>query len=338
MKKKVFDTFFLRRMKMQFLVREVQMEDKEGLLELAQHFPLCSLPKAEDKLIKKIQISRKSFEKSLSKTKRNYLFVLEDKKSGKIIGSSQILSYFGEDLSLCYALEKKGEKSYLSLNTVQIGRHQIGGLIMHPDYRKSQDFLGLQIGLVRFLYIKTFPEDFSSTIEVSLTAPVDGQNNTFWEETGYKYLNFNYSSALKIFQKNRLYFFSLFPKNLQIDLDTLSSKAKQYLTEVHPQTLPAYKGLLKIGFSKTKYHHVLDGGIYLKAQWDQLPFLKKGKRLLIKQGQVNHPSRFILSQQTKQGFFCWQTEGEIKDQNLLIKPFPPYFEEEKPTLVLTFPF
>ena len=323
---------------MQFLIREADFKDREGLLDLAQCFPLCSLPNSKSKLEKKIQISKKSFKQTLPKEDRNYLFVLEDKQEKKIIGSSQILSYFGPNQSLCYFLEEKEGKYHLKLDRIKTGRHQIGGLILHPDYRRSQAALGLQIGLVRFLYIKAFPKEFSSIIEVSLTAPIHKKKNYFWEEIGQKYLKMNYPLALKSFQNSRPQFFSLFPKDLKINLSRLSSKAKSYLEQVHPQTLPVYKGLLKRGFYKTKRYHVLDGGIYLETPWNKLSFLKKTKKPFLKKEKGSKDSFFLLSQQTKQGFFCGQIKGTIKNQNLLIKTFPNEFEEGKKALVLKFPF
>ena len=307
-------------------------------MDLARYFPLCSLPNSRSKLEKKIQISQESFKQTLPEEDRNYLFVLEDKQEKKIIGSSQILSYFGANQSLCYFLEEKEKELYLKLDSIKTGRHQIGGLILHPDYRRSQAALGLQIGLVRFLYIKTFPQEFSSIIEVSLTAPIHKGKNHFWEETGQKHLKMDYSLALKNFQDNRPQFFSLFPENLKISFSQLSSKAKNYLKQVHPQTLPVYKGLLKRGFYKTKHYHVLDGGIYLEVHWDKLSFLKKTKKPFLKKEAGDKASCFLLSQQTKQGFFCCQIRGIIKNRYLLVKTFPKEFEEGKQALVLKFPF
>ena len=322
---------------MKFFIREANFKDRDCLLNLAKTFPLCSLPDNKSKLEEKIQTSKDSFNQMLPKKERNYIFVLEGKKEKKVIGSSQIMSYFGKNKSLCYIFKEKEGKNYLKLKTIKTGRHQIGGLILHPDYRNSPEKLGLQIGLVRFLYIKNFPKKFSPLIEVSLTTPIHGTKNHFWEETGSKHLKMNYNSSLKSFQKNRLQFFSLFPKDLTIDLNKLSSKAKNYLKQVHPQTLPVYKGLLKRGFCKTKHHHVVDGGIYLEAFWKKLSFLKKAKHIFIKKDKsIKDFASFLLSQQTKKGFFCTQVKGKIKKDFFLIKNFPLGFEAGKKAWV--FPF
>ncbi len=324
---------------MRFFIREGDFKDRDDLLKLARFFPLCSLPDNKSKLEKKIQISKESFKHILPKEQRNYLFVLEDRKVKKVIGSSQILSYFGGNRSFCYFLKKKAGKSYLKLKTIKTGRHQIGGLILHPDYRRFPEKLGLQISAGRFLYIKALSKEFSNTIEVSLTSPINKKENGFWEETGSQYLKMSYSSALKVFQKNRVEFFSLFPKNLEFELDKLSSKAKHCLKQVHPQTLPVYKGLLKKGFHKTKHHHALDGGIYLEAKQKDISFLKKAQKKILKQAiTVKKPSSFLISQNTNKGFICAQAKGESQKGTLFLKKLPPNFKDNEKAFILKFPF
>ena len=321
--------------KTHFILREANFKDKKDLLGLAQHFPLCSLPKGLVELKKKIQISQESFSQKRPIKKRNYLFVLEDKRNRKVIGSSQILPYFGE--SLCYHLKKN--KKHLALGWIPKGCQQIGGLILDPKYRKSKHLLGLQIGAVRFLYMRSFPKKFSDTLEVSLTAPIQNERNFFWEETGLKTLKLSYPEAFKIFQENRFHFFSLFPKRLQFDLQNLSPKARKCLTKVHPQTEPVYKGLLKRGFQKTKYYHVLDGGVYLSAEWKKLPFLKTIKKTFIKKAKkISGSQFFLICQQTKKGFISCLISGKWEKGKLLTGNVIKGFSEEQPVLALDFPF
>ena len=322
---------------MHFIIRSVDFRDREGLLDLRRQFPLCSLPDNKSELDKKIQTSKESFSQSLPKEKRNYIFVLEDKKEKKVIGSSQILSYFGPKRTLCYFLKETKRNPCLQLARIKKGLSQIGGLILHKDYRKSSDFLGLQISAVRFLYIQTFPKEFSPVIEVSLTAPFKGKANHFWTETGSKHLKMSYYSALKNLQKDRVRFLSLFPKNLKIFLNQISPEAKSCMNQVHPQTFPVYKGLLKRGFSKAKRYHIIDGGIYLEAPWKTLSFSKKAKKHHLKKEKGLKGSSFLLSQQTEQGFFCARIQGKATKQILQSSSFPKEFEEGEKSLALPFP-
>lgn len=322
---------------MRFLIRPADFKDREDLLILARQFPLCSLPPHKSRLEKKIEISRESFEHKLPKKNRNYIFVLEDKKEKKVIGSSQILSYFGKNQSLCYFIKKTAGQRYLQLKRMKAGRHQIGGLILHSDYRKSKALLGLQISMVRFLYIKSFPKEFSPLIEVSLTAPIKNRENDFWRETGQKHLKMSYAEALKNFQADRPLFLSRFPKNLTIKLNALGPKAQSCMEQVHPQTAPVYKGLVKRGFYKTKHYHVMDGGIYLEALWKELTFLKKAKRGVLKKETAQDFFPILLSQSVGKDFFCFQIEGRMKNRKWFVKKIPKGFEEGRPALALPFP-
>ena len=320
---------------MRYFIREINFKDIPDILNLTQDFPICNLPSQKSQLEKKIQISKQSFNKSLKAYQRNYIFVLEDLKEKKVIASSQILSYFGPNRSVCYFLEKSGD--HLIIKEIKKGRHQIGGLILKSQYRKSKELLGLQIGLARFLYIKSFPKDFSKKIEVSLTAPIQKASNPFWKETGRKFLNKNYLSALKDFQKNRIEFLKAFPKNLKVEIKSLSPKAQLCLNKVHPQTLPVYKGLLKRGFHKSPYYHLLDGGIYLEADWIKLPFLKKAQKCFIQYKNSLQAEDYFIAQQTQKGFICNKLKAQkIKNQLLMKKN--KQFVEGKPALALKFPF
>ena len=323
---------------MRFLVREADFQDRVGLLALAQHFPLCSLPREKTLLERQISISKESFAKTIPARERNYLFVLEDRQKKAIIGSSQILSYFGLCRPLCWFHTGAKQNPCLILKRARTGRHQLGGLILRPEYRHSKESLGLQIAFARFLYIKTYPKQFSPKIEVSLTASVHKTKNSFWKETGQKQAKISYSSAFKHFQKNRSSFPSLFPEQLKINLTALSNTAQAYLKQVHPQTLPVYKGLLKRGFYKTNRHHILDGGIYLEAVWKNLPFLKKTKLRFIKKAvAVPKTKSILMAQQTKHGFICCRIKGAEHGQRLFVSKRLSLIKEGK-ALCLNFPF
>ena len=316
-----------------YTIREVDFKDIPDLLKLTRCFPLCSLPSKTSQLEAKIQTSKKSFNKTLNPFKRNYIFVLEDRQKKQVIGSSQILSYFADQRSLCYFLNK----DHLQIRLVKKGRHQLGGLILSPEYRKSKQLLGLQIGMVRFLYIKYFPKDFSKKVEVSLTPPLRNKASDFWRETGELLIKKNYFLARLAFQKDRKKFFQAFPKKWTVPLKSLSLLAKIGLNQVHPQTLPIYKGLLKRGFYKTQTYHLLDGGLYLEAYWGKLPFLKKSQSLKLHYKKAFRGEDYMLAQNTKAGFICIRLKAQKEGKTLIVKK-NPLLEEGKIVLSLKFPF
>lgn len=303
---------------MNSIIRQGNRKDIPQLIELAKSFPLCNLPEDKKQLIEVIEKSDLSFKKSINK---RYLFVLE--LEGKIIGSSQILSYQSENYPY-FLLNEKGPFPSLQLVTNKKGQTQLGGLILHTKYRASLKKWGRQIGLFRFLYIAENPELFTEKIEVSLTAPLQ-ENNTFWNFMNFTNLPKSYSNALSLYKQNPSKFFSLFPKSKNIHLKDLMKECKSSIKKVHPATLPVYKGLLKLGFKKVLRHHVLDGGLFLEGKRSNLPILKQSQKVFLKKGQPEKESFYLWGQETAEGFSGGLIKGEIKEDIFFLKTLPSHF-------------
>ena len=281
---------------MNYLIRPAEQKDLSDLLKLSRAFPLYNLPKNKKLLKEKLELSEQSFQKKQASFKRNYLFVLEDLKSKKLIASSQIISFFNKNYSYCYFLEKNKNSASLKLFSRESKRQQLGGLILEKSYRKSKEQLGLQISLARFLYIKQNERDFSKKIEVSLTGPFQNKDNPFWMETGAKYVKKNYLQVLEMYRKDPSSFLKKLPKNFEIPIQSLSKKAQLTLEKVHPETWSAYKGLLKRGFKTKSCYHLLDGGIYLESQTKNLVKpIQKLKLQFLKEGKKKNLSFFLIS-------------------------------------------
>ena len=330
---------------MGFLLREANFQDLDSLRKLAGLFPLCSLPEEESQIEEKIKISRDSFRRKRPKEKRNFLFILEDLSLKKAIGSSQILSFYGKEKRPFFLIDRGAEGDFLRLAESAEGRHQLGGLILHPDYRSSPERLGIQLGGIRMLYIGAFPEEFSSILEVSLTAPFERAGgrlkNYFCEEAVKPLIHEDYNSVIQLLRKEGAAFFSRFPKGIKIPLDSLSSKAKEALSGTRRETIPVYKGLLKMGFRETPRRHCADGGMYLEGRFSEVPLLRGVRRVWFKKPGREFweepaqapppPSRFLWGQQgflesageSGGGFFGGKAEGILKGGIFYLKNIPP---------------
>jgi len=306
-------------------MREVQIKDLDSLLQLSRSFSLYNLSNNKLLLKKKIEISQKSFLKKISAFKRNYCFILEDLKLKKIIGSSQILSFSGQQYSHCYLWKK--DSSFLELTQVKTKRHQLGGLILEKAYRASPESLGFQIGVGRFLYVKLHAKDFFDFFEASLTSPFQEKNQPFWLETGAKYLKQDYPQALRTYRDNYSFFIKHLPENLKVSISSLSPPAQSCLSLVHPKTLPAYKGLLKKNFYPRRRHHLLDGAIYLENKG--FTFLRKIKKYRLKFENKIQGFYFLMGQKTKKGFICSKVQAQKQGQFLKITKTPFFTEGEE---------
>ena len=321
------------------LIRPAQKKDLADLLKLSCSFPLYNLPKNKKLLKQKLEISEKSFQKKLPLFERNYVFVLEDLKLQQVIGSSQILSFSRKNRSYRYLFKKDPDR--LKLVSVQQKRQQIGGLVLNQNHRGSKEKLGLQLSLSRFLYMKKNEADFYKTLEVSLTGPFQKKENPFWQETGAKHLKQDYLQALEFYRRDPSAFLKKLPKELEINLESLSEKARLCLRAVHPQTLKAYQGLLKRGFKPTGCHHLLDGAIYLESKASRL--LKKIQKLelsfaKLKPEQPNSetkPAYFLIGKAGQNKFLAGKVKGEQKGRILKIEK-NSLFKEGETVLSLAF--
>ncbi len=327
---------------MSFLLREAGFQDIPHLRDLAGLFPLCSLPEEESQLEEKITISRDSFRKKLPAEKRNFLFVLEDMSLGEAVGSSQILSAYGREAHPFFVIEpEEGESGkILRLAPGGEGRHQLGGLILHPNYRASPERLGLQLGGVRLLYVGAFPEEFSPVLDVSLTAPFVQEErgrlrSFFYEEAGRPFVDESYAGAIRLLRREGGEFFSRFPRGIKIPMSKLSPRAREALGAAHSETAPACKGLLKMGFRKTPRRHCLDGGIYLEGQAAEIPLAGGARHVRLEKPEEGFwrespPRAYLWGQNLKTGFAGGRAEGLLKGGALFLKDIPPCLSPGEP--------
>src|SRR5687768_3400263 len=130
------------------VMRPVTPDDLDQLLELTSltGFGLTTLPHDRDLLRRRIRASERGFEQvdDASPKGETYLFVMEDLKTGKIVGTSGIVSKVGGfDPFYAYKIESsviqsemlnvRKEVKTLHLVLEHNGPCEIGSLFLHPD-------------------------------------------------------------------------------------------------------------------------------------------------------------------------------------------------------------
>ena len=79
-----------------YLIRDVLKSDLPGLKKLAHELDTVNLPNDERELTSIIEKSARSFDGRIREVfEREYLFVMEEPRSGKVVGSSLIISQHG---------------------------------------------------------------------------------------------------------------------------------------------------------------------------------------------------------------------------------------------------
>ena len=194
---------------MNFLVRPVKMEDKDRLLGLARQFSLFNLPNNEKKISEKIDLSLQSFAGKVSKEESNYVFVCEDIENNWVVGSSQIKSKHGSEKNPTYSFKLSKKEMFskslgvgfihqvLKLKVTTEGPTELGGLVVHRDYRSRPEKVGKLTSLSRFVYIAKNPGLFNKELHSEMAPPLTKEGrNEFWESLGRRFTGMPYWLSL----------------------------------------------------------------------------------------------------------------------------------------------
>ncbi len=262
-----------------YILRSASLDDLDDLYDLSQLMLFINLPPDKEILKSKIESSIKAFTKPSKKLWENYyLFVLEDTKAQRIVGTSMIHAQHGTENEPHYFFTVSQENKFsASLNTGFIhgtlklgldtnGPSEIGGLILDPECRKSEKKLGKQLSFIRFLYMGMHPELFKDTIHSELMPPFDNEGHApLWEAIGRRFLNLEYHEADMLSRSNKEFILSLFPSDT-IYMTLLPIEARNAIGKVGEETAPVKRMLESIGFKYTNEVDPFDGGPHYRAK------------------------------------------------------------------------
>lgn len=293
-----------------YILRSASLNDLDDLYELSQLVLFINLPPDKSIIQNKIESSMEAFTKPSKKLWKNYyLFVLEDIKAKKIIGASMIHAQHGtEDEPHYYFSVSQEHKFSQVLNTGFIhgtlklgletdGPTEIGGLILDPDFRKSDKKLGKQLSFVRFLYMGMHPERFKKIIHSELMPPFDAEGRSpLWEAIGRRFLNMEYHEADILARSNKEFILNLFPADT-IYMTLLPIEARNAVGKVGEQTISVKKMIESIGFKYVNEVDPFDGGPHYRAKLKDIKPVKElfEVEILIRNSIIKSDQETILA-------------------------------------------
>jgi arginine N-succinyltransferase len=271
-----------------YILRSAGLHDLDDLFDLSHLMLFINLPQDKEIIKSKIESSIKAFTKPSKKLWENYyLFVLEDTKAQRIIGASMIHAQHGTEQEPHYFFSVSQENKFSkSLNTGFIhgtlklgldtnGPTEIGGLILDPEFRKSEKKLGKQLSFVRFLYMGMHADKFKETIHSELMPPFDNEGHApLWEAIGRRFLNLEYHEADVLSRSNKEFILSLFPADT-IYMTLLPIEARNAIGKVGEETAPVRKMLEGVGFKYTNEVDPFDGGPHYRAKLKEITPVKE---------------------------------------------------------------
>jgi arginine N-succinyltransferase len=272
---------------MAFTIREVFPEDLQGLHAVAAHLDTVNLPNDRDVLEQLIAHSKKSFSGQLDVFKREYLFVLlEDQQ---IVGTSMIHAQHGTrraphiffdvltDERYSETLDKHFVHKVLRIGYNYNGPTEIGGLVLHPSYRRNPVALGRWLSYVRFLYIGLHRASFRDEVLSELLPPLEPDGTSLlWESLGRHFTGMSYQEADRLSQTNKEFIRALFPAE-PLYISLLPPSVQKLVGEVGPGTKPVEKMLRRIGFEYADRIDPFDGGPHFTVKTDEITLVRASR-------------------------------------------------------------
>ena len=275
------------------VIRPVSLDDLDRLFELAggTGYGLTSLPRDRELLHGKIVESQESFARIGRKPRGDsYLFVLEDLKTGKAIGTTGIVSKVGGfEPFYAYKIETAVAESealkvrktirFLKLVTDHNGPCEVGSLFLEPQYRKDGN--GRLLSLVRFLFVAEYPKRFDPTVIAELRGIVDDQGHSpFWEALGRNFFDTDYPNADYLSGVDKKFIADLMPAH-PIYIPLLPKEAQELIGKVHPQSLPALEILKDEGFRENGMVDIFDAGPIVSCKRDEIRTVRESRKATV---------------------------------------------------------
>ncbi|HUB08247.1 MAG TPA: arginine N-succinyltransferase [Myxococcales bacterium] len=261
-----------------FVIRDVQRQDLDGLKKLAAVLNSVNLPDDEKVLEAIVDKSIKSFSSRIRlPLERQYLFVLEETRTGRLVGTSMIIAqhgtreaphaYFevGSREHYSATLDKHFKHVVLSIGYNYEGPTEIGGLVVDPSYR-GQGKPGKQLSYARFLFIAMHRRKFRERVLAELLPPLlpDGRS-LLWEACGRKFTGLTYHEADSLSRQNKEFIKELFPQT-DIYATLFHGRVQKVIGKVGQDTEPVQRMLERIGFKYVERIDPFDGGPHFEAE------------------------------------------------------------------------
>ena len=276
------------------LLRDAQKADLKPLRALAAELNSVNLPDDERTLSGIVDKSCRSFAgKIRDPLARSYVFVLEEPRSGRILGTSMVIAQHGTRESPCTFFDVSEREHYSSTldrhfkhRVLSIGYHfdgptEIGGLVVHPQDRGGAEKPGKQLAYVRFLYLAMHRERFRETVLAELMPPLlaDGRS-LFWESCGKRFTGLDYQEADKLSRQNKEFIQQLFPPG-DIYATLFPPRVQRLLGAVGPEVQGVRHLLEGVGFRYVDRIDPFDGGPHYEARVADVTLVRACRRLRV---------------------------------------------------------
>ncbi len=265
------------------ILRPIREDDLDALVSLSEltGYGLTTLPTDRTFLRRRIRASEEAFARREEETARGdtYLLVLEDLKTGRVVGTSGLVSKVGGfEPFYAYRIEVavheskslgvRNEIPTLHLVVEHNGPSEIGSLFLAPDARRDGN--GRLLSLGRFLFIAEHPTAFDSVVIAEMRGVVDEKGGSvFWDALGRHFFAIDFPTADYLSTVDKRFIADLMPTH-PIYIPLLPKEAQQVIGEVHPDTRPALRLLEAEGFHRNDMVDIFEAGPVVECARDEI--------------------------------------------------------------------
>jgi len=274
-----------------YLLRPVRESDLDCLHALAASVKggLTTLPADPRFLENKIIESTRAFDPRVRKPAGEYyLFVLEDTRAGRAVGTAGAIACVG-GFEPFYSYEIRTERfshpplgiekqvEVLHLQKNHRGPAEVCSLYLHPEHRRGG--IGRLLSLGRFLFMRTFPERFDDDVIAELRGWLDDDDNSpFWDAVGRHFFEKDYTTADFLSGLGNKAFIEALMPRYPIYLTLLPPAVQAVIGKVHRDTEPALRLLLEEGFHRTREIDIFDAGPIVRAPLETIRTVRQTTR------------------------------------------------------------
>ena len=318
-----------------YQIRAATPADQDDLLELARFLDSVNLPNDAGAIAEILDLSQRSFNGAIANPRRReYVFVLRDLEQKRAVGTSMVIGQLGrkdapyiyfdvlEEEKYSATLDRHFIHQVLSIGYSYNGPTEIGGLVMHPEYRRAPERLGMLISYVRFLWIATHRADMRDNILAELLPPLEADGTShLWEAVGRHLTGLSYREADRLSKKNKEFIRGLFPEG-EIFASLLSPEAQAVIGKTGPQTRGVEKLLRRIGFRYANRVDPFDGGPHFIAPTDDIVLVQRARKGAIAIGKAAGQRRALVAREHREApfFECVASPLEITGDGALLVP------------------
>jgi arginine N-succinyltransferase len=262
-----------------YLLRPAQAEDLDALERFAQASAhgITTLPPDRVQLQQRLARSDRAFlDEDAPTGEEIYLFVLEDRRRGRVIGTSGIAasagagSHFHSYRSEYIVQTGPVAGAQLRLHTLNLCQDLTGATLLtsfyvEPEYERT---LAPQLlSRARLLFIAQFPERFAERIAAESPGLADASGRCpFWEAVGRRFFDMSYPEAERLaVGRSRAFIGQLLPPS-PLYVALLAREAQWAIGQLHPVAELPFSILQDEGFDADTYVDIFDAGPIVDAK------------------------------------------------------------------------